>query len=351
MHSLPDVKSRLCLANYDTTDAIIVSDHRPVALASVLNVQAIGGEFGVVGQGRATARSSAVWARCVFSELHVEPLDRGALYDTPYYKAPVEGKAQTSATSSSEKSAKITPDVPAGENDSGQTNGGANPIFRRIRVGDSPKKKMSATTDISNGDKGSSSFMDEVAIVEIIFPIVTEDPLKEARSAAGAAAEGVATGRASSKKKEKSQVFARAGAAAAAGAAAGEGHESAASGTVALKRSEVLSTTCRFPLASFLEGRAAETVSEVTPALGMHALLKFVDGSGDAVAQGALCLAAVARAHMASAHDAEASATGLATGVAKAPLPVEVNVELSRGGRRCGTLVVQVTCEKVTRIL
>jgi hypothetical protein len=341
VHSLQDREGRLSLEAYDSTDAIILSDHRPVALTSILNVS----------QERAT-RSSSVWVRVVFTSAIADPpfegAIRSALYSTPYYTASVAGKPN-------KKVAPIVEEEEEGEektNKRKQTvdssrNGSLGSFPRRRNIGSfsgsSPRRHRNSSDETLVG------FFDQSETVEMVFPLPSEDPLLEQRTLAEAAQEGIAVGRKA--KKEKNQVFARAGAAAAAGAAAGEGLTQAA-GTVALKRSQVLSSTSRVQIEEFAgDLKAIETVSEVTPGLGMHAVLKFVCKNGNVLGQASLCLAAVVRAHMLNAHDAESASTGLATGLAKAPTPVEVEVVVSAGGKRLGKVVVAVTCEKVTRIV
>jgi hypothetical protein len=353
VHSLQDRECRLSLEAYDSTDAITMSDHRPVALASVLHVSS------------EEKHSFSVWVRLNFLEVDIEPpfdsAKRKALYATPYYTAPIEEKPTTKRVvpiigddavdydEGKESHAQKKKPFNAGSSNSEATISSHYDLFGQHISGGNSLYSHRHRSDSS--DDFMAGFMDRSETIELIFPLPSEDPLLEERTLAGAAREGVAVGRKAAVKKIRKQVYARAGAAAAAGAAEGEGR-SQAPGTVVLKRDQVLSSTSAMKFKDFVENaKALETVSEVTPGLGMHAVVKFVDSSGNVLAQGSLCLATVAQKHILNAHTASNVATGLSTGLTKAPTPVEVDVVVSAGGRRLGKVLVGVTCEQVSRIL
>jgi len=351
VHSLQDRECRLTLEKYDSTDAITLSDHRPVALASVLNVSV------------EKKCSFSVWVRVNFLQADVEPsfdsAKRNALYATSYYTAPIEGKSST------KRVAPIIDGIVEADDAGKESHSQKKPEDASSSTCHTTFSQYNVFDQRSSGGNGHSlfrhrknssddlmaGFVDRSELVELIFPLPSEDPLLEERTLAGVAREGVALGRKAATKKEKKLVYARAGAAAAAGIAEeGEGR-TRAPGTIAQKRDEVMSSTSAIKFEDFVgKCKALETVSNVTPGLGMHAVLKFMDNNGRVLGQGSLCLATVAQKHMLNAHEAANVATGLSTGLTRAPSPVEVDMVVSAGGRRLGKVLVAVTCEQVSRI-
>jgi hypothetical protein len=199
------------------------------------------------------------------------------------------------------------------------------------------------TTPMETATRNVGGLKAAVSVV-LVFPIPAEDLLLQHRKVFESAAEAIPGTRAR-QRQDKRVAFKFA--------------NSSGWTSVSASRSEVLGNSSTVLVQDFFqEGgcdrKALVKISDVVPSRGMHALLKFVDSEGMTLAAGCLCLAGVVNAHLNQAHHAAAASAHVGSvptsdatsGAARGPVPVEVEVPLSLGGRMLGKLFVNVSCEK-----
>mmetsp|Transcript_920 Transcript_920/g.1773 ORF Transcript_920/g.1773 Transcript_920/m.1773 type:complete len:794 (+) Transcript_920:1537-3918(+) len=300
VHSLPDQKLFLDITGgtYDLCDDVLASDHRPVALTCALGVDA---SYSRPKKGiKATNRSSYYYVHLGAPELDL--------------KSPRAAKDHMALDlahliQNGEAGVDLEEDGELGEGDEDEDRATVD-IRNTASIGGSAH---GATTNNLNQQA-------EPFEVELVFPIPAEDPFVSYRGVAAVA--GVIGATQKREKKEKTLLRSASGA---------EFSE------------KTLENAHRISWGEFSD-KGIFLHSEVTPELGMHALLRIMGHNDTVLGQGVVCLVDVIRRR---AQQDRASTNSTASAASEPGQGTKI--DLSVGGQYRGEISVDVKCEELTR--
>lgn len=316
--SMPDVAALLQCLEYSSADAIIDSDHRPVAMASLLNIH----RTQILP---AVAPTSTTYVHvCIFNPRFSRlsesikqcdlRLDE-ALFGTPYYCSARPNEVLPQLTSTN---AKINPEPCTGISDP------KGYIASDMKFGDSSSQEDLTLTGCLS-----------IVTVELVFPIPAEDPLCGHRKGFGNAE---VLGPYASRNLE-TQLF-----------------RTATSSRIKRSKVEILSSVSTINSEDFFTGKVRLCkLSSVSPSLGLHAVLKLRDKDGKTVAQGLICLKGIVENYLQTRrshteHGDRSPSSSHSHNTTAQPCQAKVEIDMTSGGRYLGKLAVSISCEVAQRI-